>query len=135
MQPHPDSALALLRSIDTTALCTPAIKAREAHNYVLRTHDTILTNASLFSIVRREHFYLNQENFKELNDLCNTYYKTEGRSSQAHSVCGEVRSLLKNLGVGVERYNALEQRVNEHPPLQYENLGSTQSSEILFTKS
>ena len=63
--------------------------------------------------LKQEFFRLNQENFKELSDLCNTYYKTEGRSSQAHSVCGEVRGLLKNLGVGAERYTALEQRVNE----------------------
>lgn len=64
-------------------------------------------------LLRQEHFYLNQENFRELSDLCNTYYKTEGRSSQAYSVCGEVRGLLKNLGLGAERYTALEQRVNE----------------------
>ena len=64
-------------------------------------------------LLRQEHFYLNQENFRELSDLCNTYYKTEGRSSQAYSVCGEVRGLLKNLGLGAERYSALEQRVNE----------------------
>ena len=35
MQAHPDSALALLRSIDTTALCTPAIKARYALLYAM----------------------------------------------------------------------------------------------------
>lgn len=64
-------------------------------------------------LLRQEHFYLNQENFRELSDLCNTYYKTEGRSSQAYSVCGEVRGLLKNLGLGAKRYSALEQRVNE----------------------
>lgn len=66
MQPHPDSALALIRCLDTTALCTPAIKAREAHNYVLRTHDTILTNASLFSIAVLHN---NLKNYAEADSI------------------------------------------------------------------
>ncbi len=63
--------------------------------------------------LRQDYFHLNQESFKELSDLCNTYFKTEGRSSQANSVCAEVRGLLKNLGIGEEQYPALERRINE----------------------
>ena len=63
--------------------------------------------------LRLDFFHLNQKSFKELSDLCNAYYKTEGRPSQSHSVYSEVRGLLKNIGVGVERYPALERRINE----------------------
>ena len=63
--------------------------------------------------LRQDFFRLSQDSFKALSDLCNAYYKTEGRSSQAHSVCGEVRGLLKNLGIGEDRYPAFEQHVND----------------------
>lgn len=63
--------------------------------------------------IRQEFFHLKQDNFKELSDLCNTYYKTEGKSSQANSVCGEVRGLLQGLGVADDKYPAFEKRVNE----------------------
>ncbi len=63
--------------------------------------------------LRQDFFHFSQDSFKELSDLCNAYYKTEGRSSQPHAVYSEVRGLLNNLGVGEERYPTLEQRVNE----------------------
>jgi tetratricopeptide (TPR) repeat protein len=63
--------------------------------------------------LKLEYIHLGQENYKALSDLCNTYYRTEGRTSQANAVCGEVRGYLKTLGVGESRYPALEQRVNE----------------------
>lgn len=63
--------------------------------------------------LKLEYIHLGQENYKALSDLCNTYYRTEGRTSQANAVCGEVRGYLKTLGVGENRYPALEQRVNE----------------------
>ena len=63
--------------------------------------------------LRQEYIHLGQENFKALSDLCNTYYKNEGRASQANVVCGEVRGLLKKMGLGSDQYPVLEQRVNE----------------------
>ena len=65
------------------------------------------------TLLRQEYFHLNQENYKELSELCNTYFRMEGKSSQANFVCGEVRALLKNLGVVDNNYGAFEQRVNE----------------------
>ena len=63
--------------------------------------------------LRQEYIHLGQENFKALSDLCNTYYKNEGRASQANVVCGEGRGLLKKMGLGNDQYPVLEQRVNE----------------------
>lgn len=63
--------------------------------------------------LKQEYIHLGQENFKALSDLCNTYYKNEGRASQANVVCGEVRGLLKKMGLGNDQYPVLEQRVNE----------------------
>lgn len=63
--------------------------------------------------LRQDLFHFNQESFKELSTLCNTYFKTEGHSSQANSVCGEVRGLLKHLGLGKDLYPILERRINE----------------------
>ncbi len=63
--------------------------------------------------LRKEYFHLSQENFRELGNLCNSYYKTEGNTSQANLVCGEVRWYLKTLGIGGDRYSVLEKRVNE----------------------
>ena len=63
--------------------------------------------------LKQEYIHLGQENFKALSDLCNTYYKNEGRASQANVVCGEVRGLLKKMGLGSDQYPVLEQRVNE----------------------
>ena len=63
--------------------------------------------------LRQEFFHLNQESFKELSELCNTYFRNEGSSSEAGSVCGEVRGLMKRLGIGADRYPVLEQRINE----------------------
>lgn len=63
--------------------------------------------------LRQDFFHINQESFKELSDLCNTYFKTEGRSSQANSVCAEVRGLMKELGIGEQQYPTLERRINE----------------------
>lgn len=63
--------------------------------------------------LRQDFFHINQESFKELSDLCNTYFKTEGRSSQANSVCAEVRGLMKELGIGEQQYPSLERRINE----------------------
>ena len=63
--------------------------------------------------LRQDFFHLSQESFKELSDLCNTYYKTEGKPSQIHSVYGEVRGLLKNIGISEDQYPAFEKRVNE----------------------
>ena len=64
-------------------------------------------------LLRRDFFLLSQESFKELSDLCNSYYKNEGRASQAGVVCGEVRGFMKKMGIGENRYPVLEQRVNE----------------------
>lgn len=63
--------------------------------------------------LRQDFFHLSQESFKELSDLCNTYYKTQGKPSQVHSVYGEVRGLLKSIGVSEEQYPAFEKRVND----------------------
>lgn len=63
--------------------------------------------------IKQDFFHLSQENFKELSDLCTTYYKTEGRSTQANVVCGEVRGYLKRIGIEGDRYPSLEQRVND----------------------
>ena len=63
--------------------------------------------------LRQEYFLLNQESYKELSDLCNTYYKNDGQTSESSAVCGEVRGLMKRLGIGADRYSILEQRVNE----------------------
>lgn len=63
--------------------------------------------------IKQDFFHLSQENFKELSDLCTTYYKTEGRSTQANVVCGEVRGYLKRIGIEGERYPSLEKRVND----------------------
>ena len=63
--------------------------------------------------LKQEYIHLGQEQYKALSDLCSTYYRTEGRTSQANAVCGEVRGYLKTLGVGENNYPALEQRVNE----------------------
>ncbi len=63
--------------------------------------------------LKQEYVHLGQEQYKALSDLCSTYYRTEGRTSQANAVCGEVRGYLKTLGVGENNYPALEQRVNE----------------------
>lgn len=64
--------------------------------------------------LKQEYVHLGQEHYKTLSDLCNTYYRTEGYSSQANAVCGEVRGYLKTMGVGEQNYLALEQNVNEH---------------------
>lgn len=63
--------------------------------------------------LKQEYFHFSQDNYKELSDLCNTFYKNEGKGSQAQVVCGEVRGLLNRLGIGEERYSLLEERVNE----------------------
>lgn len=63
--------------------------------------------------IKQEFFLINQENFKELSSLCSTFYKNEGKSSQANTVCSEVRGYLKNIGLGASRYPILEKRVNE----------------------
>ena len=63
--------------------------------------------------LRQDFFHLSQESFKQLSDLCNTYYKTEGKPSQIHSVYGEVRGLLKTIGISEEQYPAFEKRVND----------------------
>ena len=63
--------------------------------------------------LKQEYFHFSQDNYKELSDLCNTFYKNEGKGSQAQVVCGEVRGLLNHLGIGEDRYSLLEERVNE----------------------
>ena len=63
--------------------------------------------------VKQEFFHLSQESFKDLSKLCSSYYKHEGRSSQANIVCGEVRGYLKNIGIGANRYTVMEKNVNK----------------------
>ena len=85
-------------------------------NYELAVNDlsSKLTEASLRQAgLRQEFFHLSQDSFKRLSDLCNIYYKTEGRSSQDNSVCAEVRGLLKSLGIGEKQSSMLEHKINE----------------------
>ena len=86
------------------------MELRQANDNLISDKEKAFTQQLL---LRRDFFLLNQENFKELSNLCNSYYKNEGRVSQARVVCGEVRGYMNKLGIGENRYPVLEQRVNE----------------------
>lgn len=63
-------------------------------------------------ILKRNFFTIERKRFKELSDLCNSYFRKEGDLAEMNSISNEAKKYLNLIGIGKEKFSELESVVN-----------------------